>query len=349
MQRSRLALAMGLLLIVLLCRGSPPADVELLNVSSDPTRELWRDLNELFARRFEEETGKRVHTGQSHGGSGSQARAVIDGLGADVVTLALWPDIDLLRANRLVADEWEERLPYRSRPCYSTIVFVVRRGNPRGIWDWPDLVRGDVQVITPSPRTSGNGKLSLLAAWGAVRDAGGDEAQAREYLRQLYARVPVLDLAARGATVTFSRKKIGDVHLTWENEAHREVALAKGELEVVYPPASIRAEPHVAVVDRNVDRHGTREAAEAYLKRLYTREAQEVMARHHYRPIDPEVLARHRDRFPAIRLFSVTLVARDWNDAGRKFFAKGALFDQICQPNRKRGDGCKGLSHRAHR
>jgi sulfate transport system substrate-binding protein len=323
----------GLLSAMLLAGcGGARTEGELLNVSYDPTRELWRDLNALFVERHEEQTGQRLVVRQSHGGSTSQARAVIDGLEADVVTLALWSDTDAIRKKGLINEGWEERLPNRSLPYLSTIVFVVRKGNPKGVKDWPDLVRGDVKVITPNPKTGGNGKLSFLAAWGAVLHGGGSEKDAEEYVRELYARVPVLDQAARAATVTFARKRIGDVHLTWENEAHLEVQEAKGELEIVYPRASIRAEPHVAVVDANADRHGTREQAQAYLKLLFTKEAQEIIARHHYRPTDPEVLARHREHFPPIELFPITKVARGFDAAQERFFAEGGVFDRIYQP-----------------
>jgi sulfate transport system substrate-binding protein len=327
----------ALVLCALGVAGCGPAhpERELLNVSYDPTRELWRDLNELFLRRHEAETGQALSVRQSHGGSTSQARAVINGLEADVVTLALWSDTDALRKKGLIKESWEDRLPNRSLPFLSTIVFVVRKGNPKGIRDWPDLVREDVRVITPNPKTSGNGKLAFLAALGAGLRQGGGETAAEEYVRRLYARVPVLDQAAQAATVTFARKNIGDVHLTWENEAHLEVREAKGELEIVYPKASIRAEPHVAVVGANVDRKGTREAAEAYLKLLFTKEAQEVIARHHYRPTDPDVLARHREQFPDLELFPVTFVARGWDDAQERFFAEGGLFDRIYRPEGK--------------
>jgi len=331
MARASLALLGALALLTGGC-SQERGDGELLNVSYDPTRELWRDLNELFVREHEAKTGKNLVIRQSHGGSTSQARAVIDGLEADVVTLALWSDTDAIRQRGLIAEGWEARLPNRSLPYVSTIVFIVRKGNPKQIKDWPDLVRDDVRVITPNPKTSGNGKLSFLAAWGSVLHAGGSEAQAEEYVRKLYERVPVLDQAARASTLTFARKKIGDVHLSWENEAHLEVQEAKGELEIVYPKASIRAEPHVAVVDANVDRKGTRAAAEAYLQLLFTKEAQEIIAKHHYRPTDPEVLARHKDRFPAIELFPVTRVAKGWAEAQERFFAEGAVFDRIYQP-----------------
>ena len=306
--------------------------VELLNVSYDPTRELWRELNGRFVPHYEKETGQTLAVRQSHGGSGTQARAVIDGLEADVVTLALWSDTDALRKKGLLADGWEGRLPHRSLPYYSTIVFVVRKGNPKAIRDWPDLVRPGVEVVTPNPKTSGNGKLSFLAAWGAALRRGGSETDARAFVTQLYQRVPVLDSGARGATVTFTQRKIGDAHLTWENEAHLEVQEAGGGLEVVYPPLSIRAEPHVAVVDANVRRKGTRAAAEAYLKFLYTDEAQEVIARHFYRPINPDVRKRHADRLPEIELFPVAAVAPDWDAAQQTFFAEGGVFDQICSP-----------------
>jgi sulfate/thiosulfate transport system substrate-binding protein len=307
---------------------------ELLNVSYDPTRELWHDLNDQFLDDYQKHTGTRLTVKQSHGGSSSQARAVIDGLDADVVTLALWSDTDAIRRKGLIKDGWEERLPNHSLPYFSTIVFVVRQGNPKGIKDWPDLVRSDVQIITPDPKTSGNGKLSFLAAWGAVLAQGGTEDEARAYVTELYRRVPVLDSGARGATITFAQKEIGDVHLTWENEAYLEVGEAGGKLQVVYPSRSIRAEPFVAVVDTNVDRRGTRTAAEAYLTFLYTEEAQETIARHHYRPIDEKVLRRHARGLPEIELFPITSVAANWDEAQTKYFAEGAVFDQINAPRK---------------
>lgn len=306
---------------------------ELLNVSYDPTRELWRDLNQKFVARYQTERGKRLTIRQSHGGSGSQARAVIDGLDADVVTLGLWSDVDAIRRRGLIADNWESRLPGRSLPYFSTVVFVVRKGNPRHIHDWPDLLQPNVAIITPNPKISGNGKLSFLAAWGAVRERGGSDVDAQAFVTQMYRQVPVLDSGARGATTTFAQKKIGDVHLTWENEAHLEVAEAHGELEVVYPPLSIRAEPPVAWVDANVRRKGTLAAAEAYLRYLYTDEAQEIIARHYYRPGKMEILERHRDSLPEIKLFPVTSVAKSWDDAQERFFAEGAVFDTIFAPN----------------
>src|SRR5437588_109985 len=308
---------------------SERADVQLLNVSYDPTRELWRTLNKAFVRRFEADTGLHLSVRQSHGGSTSQARAVLDGLQADVVTLALWSDTDALRKGKLIAADWEDRLPNRSLPYYSTIVFVVRHGNPKGIRDWPDLVRPGVEVITPNPKTSGNGKLSFLAAWGSVLRRGGSEDDARAFVTKLYRNVPKLDTGARGSTITFARQKLGDVHLTWENEAHLEVAEGKDELEIVYPPISIRAEPFVAVVDGNVVRKGTREVAEAYLRFVYTDEAQEVLARHHYRPSSEAVFKKYADRFPKLDLFAIDVIARDWNHAQERFFAEGGVFDQV--------------------
>lgn len=320
-------------LVLLAALGcGPKADVELLNVSYDPTRELYRDLDDAFAEQWKADHGKTLAVRQSHGGSSSQARSVIDGLDGDVVTLALWSDTDAVRKKGLIADDWQSRLPNRSLPYTSTIVFVVRKGNPKAVRDWPDLVRDGVEVITPSPKTSGNGKLSFLAAWGAVKVAGGSDADAEGYVRKLFSRVPVLDPAARGATTTFAQKKIGDVHLTWENEAHLEVREARGAVEIVYPPASIRAEPHVAVVDANVDRKGTREPAEAFLRFLYTRKAQELIAKHYYRPTDAEVLSANRERFPEMKLFDVTATAKGWDDAHERFFAEGAIFDRIYQP-----------------
>ena len=313
--------------------GAPQeAPIELLNVSYDPTRELWRAVNEKFIPRFENESGRKLTIKQSHGASGSQARSVIDGLDADVVTLALWSDTDALRKKGLVKENWDEQFPNRSLPYFSTIVFVVRQGNPKGIKDWPDLIKPDVAIITPNPKTSGNGKLSFLAGWGSVLRRGGSEDDARQFITALYRHAPVLDTGARGATTTFAQKGIGDVHLTWENEAHLEVRETKGELELVYPPVSIRAEPHVAVVDSNVDRKGTRTTAEAYLKFMYTDNAQEIIAANFYRPINPVILARYSDVFPSIELFPITTVAADFDEAQTKFFAEGAIFDGIYQP-----------------
>jgi sulfate transport system substrate-binding protein len=317
------------------CNGEAGApSQELLNVSYDPTRELWKEVNQAFVAHRERDTGEKLAIHQSHGASGSQARAVIDGQDADVVTLALWPDTDAIRRKGLIADGWEKRLPNNSLPYYSTIVFVVRKGNPKGIKDWADLVKGDVQIITPNPKTSGNGRLSFLAAWGSVLHRGGSEEQAREFVAELCKRMPVLDTGARGSTTTFAQKGIGDVHLTWENEAHLEIRESKGELELVYPSVSFRAEPHVAVVDAVVDRKGTRAAAEAYLKFLFTDEGQEIIARHFYRPSNETILRRHAERFPQITFVPLSRLAKDWDDAQQKFFAEGGIFDQIYSPKR---------------
>ena len=311
--------------------GEAQRGQELLNVSYDPTRELWRDLNEQFIGRYEKDSGRRLSIKQSHGGSSSQARAVIDGLEADVVTLALWSDTDAIRKRGLIKPGWDARLPQRALPYFSTIVFVVRQGNPKAVRDWPDLARSDIQIITPNPKTSGNGKLSFVAAWGSVIRTGGSEEDARRFVTRIYRQVPVLDTGARGSTTTFAQKNIGDVHLTWENEARLEVAESGGALEIVYPPRSIKAEPHVAVVDDNVDRKGTRAAGEAYLKFLYTDDAQRIIGRHHYRPINPAILHEHAAAFPDIELFPITAIARDWDDAQQRFFAQGGVFDSIYQ------------------
>jgi sulfate transport system substrate-binding protein len=311
--------------------GAGPS-VQLLNVSYDPTRELWRDLNTQFIEGHRAKTGTDVSIKQSHAGSSSQARAVIDGLDADVVTLALWSDTDAIRKRGLIKEGWEERLPNRSLAYFSTIVFVVRKGNPKGIKDWRDIVKPDVVVITPNPKTSGNGKLSFLAAWGSVIRSGGSEEQARAFVTRLYHQTPVLETGARGATSTFAQRGIGDVHLTWENEAHLEVHESGGALEIVYPSKSIRAEPPVAVVDANVDRKGTRAVAEAYLKFLYTDAGQETIARHFYRPIREDVLAKHADVFPKIELFPITAIVPSWDAAQQKFFADGGVFDAIYKP-----------------
>ena len=310
--------------------------IELLNVACDPTRELWRDVNVRFVEQYRKETGLTVGVRQSHGGSGSQARAVIDGLDADIVTLALWTDTDQIRKAGHIEYGWESRLPNRSLPFTSTIVLVVRRGNPKGIKDWPDLLRDGVTVITPNPKTSGNGKWSFLAMWGAVTTRGGTEADATDFVTRVYRRVPVLDTAARGATMTFAQKKIGDVHLTWENEARLEVAEAKGELEIIYPPVSVLAEPHVAIVDRVVARKKTRAVATAYVEFMYTDAAQDVMASHDFRPTNEAVLRRHADRFPALTMFPARAVGPSWDEINKRFFAEGGVFDRIYSAGREK-------------
>ncbi|MBV9491667.1 MAG: sulfate ABC transporter substrate-binding protein [Verrucomicrobia bacterium] len=324
------AVAVAAVALVTANIGRDPSH-ELLNVSYDATRELFAELNAQFVPRYEKETGRKVVIRQSHGGSSRQARAVIEGLAADVVTLALPVDVDALRKQGLIANGWQQRLPNNSHPYTSTIVFVVRRGNPKQIKDWPDLIRPGVSVVTPDPKTSGNGKLTVLAAWGSVVCRGGDDEQARDYLRQLLAHVPVLGAGARDATNTFIQENEGDVQLTWENEALRETEDSKGDLEVVYPPVSILAEPSVAWVDANVSRRKAGSYAKDYLAFLYTEQAQEILARHGYRPSNPEVLKRHAGRLPRVNLFPITALVRDWDEAQAKFFAENGIFDVIHQ------------------
>lgn len=311
--------------------AAPLPAVELLNVSYDPTRELWKEVNAAFIADHKTKTGQDVTIKQSHGGSGTQARAIIDGLQADVATLALWTDTDAVRKKGLIKEGWESKLPNRSLPYTSTIVFVVRKGNPKQIKDWSDLVKSGVVVITPNPKTSGNGKLSFLGAWGSILQGGGTEEDARKFVAALYKNVPILDSGARGATATFAQKGIGDVHLTWENEAHLEVKEANGELELVYPPTSFLAEPHVAVVDDSVDAKKTRDVAQKYLEFLYTPAGQEIIAKHYYRPSSPEVLSKYSSQFPPLKTFPITAVATDWDAAQNKYFADGGIFDAIYQ------------------
>jgi sulfate/thiosulfate-binding protein len=313
--------------------GSAQSAAQLLNVSYDPTRELWREINSTFIPLYEKDKGVKLTVNQSHGGSSTQARAIIDGLEADVVTIASIIDTDAISQRGLIKKDWLNRLPNRSLPYTSTVVFVVRKGNPKQIKDWPDLVKPGVKIVTPNPKTSGNGYLSFFAAWGSVVLRGGSREDAIKYVTALYKQVPVLDSGARGATTTFVQRRIGDVHLAWENEAHLEVREAKGALELVYPPISIRAEPHVAVVDANVDRRNTRAAAEAYLKFLYTDAAQEIIAKHFYRPMNAAVLAKNSATFPNIRLFDITEIAKSFADAHKQFIAEGGVFDSIYKPS----------------
>jgi sulfate/thiosulfate transport system substrate-binding protein len=308
--------------------------LELLNVSYDPTRELYRAINGAFIPAYKAKTGTDLTIKQSHGGSGTQARAVIDGLEADVLTLAMWPDTNAVAKAGLLPKDWTTQLPNDSLPYTSTIVFVVRKGNPKGIKDWPDIIKDGVQIVTPNPKTSGNGKLSFLAAWGAVTQRGGSDAEALKFVQKMYEQTPVLDLGARAATVTFVQKKIGDVHLAWENEAHLEVEEAKGAVELVYPPISFLAEPNVAVVTENTKRKGTTDAAKAYLEFLYTPEGQEIIAKNFYRPTNPDVLAKHRSTFPDMQLFKVDAVAKNWDDAYAKYFGDGGLFDTFYKPKK---------------
>lgn len=308
--------------------------VELLNVSYDPTRELYREYNQAFAEYWLEQTGQEVNIRQSHGGSGSQGRAVIDGLDADVVTLALAYDVDALRQRAdLIPEDWQSRLPNNSSPYTSTIVLLVRDGNPKNIQDWDDLARDDVEVITPNPKTSGGARWNFLALWGYALDRfDGDEEQTYDFVRQVYDNVPVLDPAARGATNTFVQRRIGDVFIAWENEAFLAVEqLGQGEYEIIVPSVSILAEPPVTVVDANVDRKGTREVAEAYLEQLYTDEAQHLAAKHYYRPSNEEILAEYADQFPALNLFGIDEVFGGWQGAQETYFNDGGVFDRILE------------------
>jgi sulfate/thiosulfate transport system substrate-binding protein len=333
------ALAAGLLVLAALLScgsgggsGSAGAGrITLRNVSYDPTRELYAEFNAAFARYWQAQTGQQVRVEQSHGGSGTQARSVIEGNAADVVTLALAADIDAIAATgKLLPVNWQSLLPDNSSPYTSTIVFVVRKGNPKGIHDWADLVRPGVSVITPNPKTSGGARWNYLAAWAwALAQPGGNDASAREFLQRLYANVPVLDAGARGATTTFVHNGLGDVLLTWENEAMLAVREVGGDkLEIVVPSVSVLAEPPVAVVERVALRHGTREVARAYLGYLYSKEGQEIIARHYYRPRDSEVAARYSDRFPQLKLASVADFG-GWDRVQRTHFSDGGVFDQI--------------------
>ncbi|KGA98700.1 sulfate transporter subunit [Alkalihalobacillus alcalophilus ATCC 27647 = CGMCC 1.3604] len=307
--------------------------VEILNVSYDPTRELYQDFDKEFADYWKEETGQTVRINSSHGGSGSQARAVIDGLEADVVTLALAYDIDVLHENReLIPADWQTRLDDNSTPYTSTIVFLVRKGNPLNIQDWDDLVQEDVSVITPNPKTSGGARWNYLAAWGYALEEYGTEEAAEEFVSKLYQNVEVLDSGARGSTTTFVERKIGDVFLSWENEAYLAInELGEDEFEIVNPSISILAEPPVSVVDANVDKKGTREVAEAYLEFLYTDIGQELAAEHYYRPRNEEILAQY-DIFPNIQLFTIDDVFGGWQEAQEIHFNDGGVFDRIYQP-----------------
>lgn len=312
-------------------------DVTLLNVSYDPTRELYQEVNAAFAKEWQAKTGKRVTVQQSHGGSGKQARSVIDGLRADVVTLALAYDIDAIAVNgRLMPGDWQARLPHNSAPYTSTIVFMVRKGNPKGIRDWGDLARPGVAVITPNPKTSGGARWNYLAAWGyALRQFGQDETKAQEFVARIFKNVPVLDSGARGASTTFVQRGIGDVLVTWENEAMLSLRESgSGALEIVVPSVSILAEPSVALVDKVVDRKGTREAAQAYLEFLFSEAGQEIAARHHFRPRSESVAAKFADGFPKLELFTVDEVFGGWKQAHRDHFGEGGSFEQIQRTRR---------------
>jgi len=332
----RRSILLGAAVASLVLAGGPSrtlADTTILNVSYDPTREFYQEFNEAFAAHWQQQTGEEVTIQQSHGGAGKQARAVIDGLEADVVTLALAYDIDEIAARTgWLPKDWQSRLPHNSAPYTSTIVFLVRKGNPKGIQDWGDLVREDVQVITPNPKTSGGARWNYLAAWAwALRQPGGDDQKAQDFVAELYRHVPVLDTGARGSTTTFVQRGIGDVLLAWENEAFLALEeLGPEEFEIVVPSLSILAEPPVALVDHVVDEKGTREVAEAYLEYLYSPVGQALAARHYYRPVAPE----HADpadlaRFPEVELITIDEVFGGWQEAQSRHFADGGIFDQI--------------------
>jgi sulfate/thiosulfate transport system substrate-binding protein len=310
--------------------------VTLLNVSYDPTRELFQDYNSAFAKYWKAKTGQDVTIQQSHGGSSKQARAVIDGLDADVVTLALAYDIDAIAEKaHLLPSDWQSRLPNNSSPYTSTIIFLVRKGNPKKIRDWDDLVRPGVSVITPNPKTSGGARWNYLAAWGyALRKSGSDESKARDFVSKLFANVPVLDSGARGSTTTFVERGMGDVLIAWENEALLGANdLGKDRFEIVVPATSILCEPVVSVVDRVVDKKGTRTVAQAYLEYLYSPEGQEIAAKRYYRPRSTAVLKKYAQQFPNIKLFTLAEIAGDWKKAQAKHFADGGIFDQVYSAN----------------
>lgn len=305
----------------------------ILNVSYDPTGPVYAAVDKAFAAAYRKQNGVELDLVQSHGGSGRQARSVVAGTQrADVVSLALPSDVDILSKRGLVATNWRTRLPDNSVPYTSTIVFVVRKGNPKGIHDWPDLVHGGVGVVTPDPHTSGNGQLSFLAAWGSVTTRGGSAADARQYLRELYRHVTVFDSGARGAASSFTLEDIGDVQLAWEDEAIREVAADPDDLQLVYPPVSIRAEPSVAWVDTNVSDPTTKSEVKAYLNYLFTDPAQELFARYGFRPVNAKILAAHASTLPPLTLFPITAIASSWDDARQTFFGDNGIYDTISSP-----------------
>jgi len=327
---SRIRTAALTLAALAMAAATAGAQVHLLNVSYDPTREFYAEYDRLFQQHWKATTGQDVVLHQSHGGSGKQARAVIDGLEADVVTLALGYDIDAIAQRGLLAANWQSRLPNNSTPYTSTIVFMVRKGNPQGIHDWPDLIRPGVRVITPNPKTSGGARWNYLAAWGyALRAAHNQEAGARDYMRKLFANVPVLDAGARGATTTFVQRGVGDVLIAWENEALLALREQPGKFEIVIPSATILTEPPVAVVDKVAARRGTDKIARAYLEYLYSPEAQELAAKYYYRPRDPAIAAKYASVFPKVNTFTVAQGCGSWQAAQARHFADGGTFDQI--------------------
>lgn len=327
-----LALVLSTAVITLAAGGSWAKDITLLNVSYDPTRELYQDYNAAFAKYWQAKTGDKVDIKQSHGGSGKQARSVIDGLDADIVTLALSYDIDAIaEKSKLLPTDWQKRLKNNSSPYTSTYIFLVRKGNPKNIKDWGDLIKPGVGVITANPKTSGGARWGYLAAYGyALKQAGGNDAKAKEFITALYKNVPVLDSGARGSTVTFAERGQGDVLLAWENEAHLALKeFGADKFEIVYPPISILAEPPVALVDKVADKRGTREVAQAYLDYLYTPVGQDIAAKNYYRPIDAKVADKYSKQFPKIKLFTIDDTFGGWTNAQKTHFADGGVFDQI--------------------
>jgi sulfate transport system substrate-binding protein len=321
-------------LLVSLATPVQASELNLLNVSYDPTRELYQDFNKVFADHWKKTSGQDVKIKQSHGGAAKQARSVIDGLQADVVTLALSYDIDEIAQRGILAKDWQKRLPNNSAPYTSTIVFLVRKGNPKNIKEWSDLARPGISVITPNPKTSGGARYNYLAAWGyALKQPGGNEKTAQELLTKIYKNVPVLDSGARGSTTTFVEREIGDVLITWENEALLAIReLGPDKVQIVAPSVSILAEPPVTIVDKVVDRRGTRKVAEAYLKFLYSDEGQELAGKHYYRPINEKIAAKYASQFPKVKLFTIDEIAGGWTKAQTTHFADGGTFDRIYQP-----------------
>lgn len=331
----KVLVVLGLILGLSMQSRAQGAPITLLNVSYDPTRELYQDYNAAFAKYWKAKTGQTVEIQQSHSGSSKQARAVIDGLQADVVTLALAYDIDAISQNAgLLPADWQKRLPQNSTPYTSTIVFLVRKGNPKKIKDWDDLAKPGVSVITPSPKTSGGARWNYLAAWAyALKQPGGNDAKAQDFVKRLYKNVPVLDSGARGSTTTFAQREIGDVLIAWENEAFLSLKeLGADKVEIVVPSMSILAEPPVSVVDKVVEKKGTRVVAQAYLEYLYTPEGQDIVARNYYRPRLDAVARKYSSKFPKIKLVTIDEVFGGWQKAQKAHFADGAVFDQIYQP-----------------
>ena len=334
MRHSRILLLVAALAAAFAAPAAAQNKVTLLNVSYDPTRELYQDINIAFAKSWQAKTGQAVTVNQSHGGSGKQARAVIDGLQADVVTLALAYDVDALsRIGKLIPADWQKRLPNNSTPYTSTIVLLVRRGNPKHVRDWDDLVQPGISVITPNPKTSGGARWNYLAAWGYAKRKWGTDDKAQDFVAKLYKNVPVLDSGARGATTTFVQRGIGDVLIAWENEALLATEkLGKDQFEIIVPSLSILAEPPVSIVDKVVDKRGTRKAAQAYLEFLYSAEGQEIAARHYYRPQQAAVLAKYANAFPKVTLFTIDEVFGGWTKAQKAHFDDGGIFDRIYEP-----------------